>query len=54
MSELVLRSTEKLLRLFGHGIAVVSQPLRELELIWARAQAEDVRQDQAPSGVNLL
>jgi hypothetical protein len=44
MSEIVLRSTEKLLRLFGHGVAVVSQPLRELELIWARAQAEGARQ----------
>lgn len=44
MGEIVLRSTEKLLRLFGHGIAVVSQPLRDLELIWSRAQAEDARQ----------
>jgi hypothetical protein len=49
MSEIVLRSTEKLLRLFGHGIAVVSQPLRELELIWARAQAEDARQERMTS-----
>ena len=51
VGEIVLRSTEKLLRLFGHGIAVVSQPLRDLEVIWARAQAEDARQEQVPSGM---
>jgi hypothetical protein len=46
MAEIVLRSTEKVLRLFGHGVAVVSQPLRELERIWGLAQAEEARQEQ--------
>lgn len=46
VAEIVLRSTEKVLRLFGHGVAVVSQPLRELERIWALAQAEEARQEQ--------
>jgi hypothetical protein len=44
MAELVLRSTELVLRLFGHGVAVVSGPLRELERIWALAQKEEARQ----------
>jgi hypothetical protein len=41
MTEIVLRSAEKVLRLFGHGVAVLSRPNRELERMWQRAQAEE-------------
>lgn len=41
MSEIVLRSTEKVLKLFGHGVAALSGPNRELERMWQRAQAEE-------------
>jgi hypothetical protein len=45
MSEIVLRSTEKLLRLFGHGIAVLSAANEELERISQLALAEDARDE---------
>jgi hypothetical protein len=44
MSEIVIRSTEKVLRLFGHGIAVLSAANSELERIWKLAQVEDTRE----------
>jgi hypothetical protein len=52
MSEIVLRSTEKVLRLFGHGVAVLSGPNRELERMWQRAQAEENKppSSSAPPG----
>ncbi len=41
MGEIVLRSAEKVLRLFGHGIAVLSTAERELQRIWQFAHAEE-------------
>jgi hypothetical protein len=43
-AEIVLKSTEKVLRLFGHGIAILSEATRELERIWACLQTEDARE----------
>ena len=41
MSEIVIKSAEKLLRLFGHGTAMLSQVNQELARIWKLAEAED-------------
>jgi hypothetical protein len=41
MGEIVIRSTEKVLRHFGHGVAVISEANTELERISAIALAED-------------
>jgi hypothetical protein len=43
--EIVLRSTEKVLRQFGHGVAVLGPAFRELEALWQRVQAEEARTD---------
>ncbi len=43
MSEIVLRSTEKLLRRFGHGLAVLSDANSGLERISKIALAEDAQ-----------
>jgi Family of unknown function (DUF5677) len=47
-AEIVLKSTEKLLRLFGHGTAVLSEAYRELDGIWARAQVDDALEAARP------
>ena len=44
MSKIVLRSTEKLLRRFDHGVAVLSEANNVLERIPKRALAEDARE----------
>jgi hypothetical protein len=41
MSEIVIQSTEKVLRLLGHGAAVMSPARSQLEHIWERAQAQE-------------
>jgi hypothetical protein len=41
MSEIVIQSTEKVLRLLGHGTAVMSPARSQLECIWKRAQAQE-------------
>jgi hypothetical protein len=41
MSEIVIQSTEKILRLFRHGTAVMSPARSQLECIWKRAQAQE-------------
>ena len=41
MGEIVIQSAEKLLRLFGHGTATLSQVNQELARIWKLAEAED-------------
>lgn len=43
MGEMVVKSTEEVLRMFGHGVAVISSAGRELERIATLAQAEDER-----------
>jgi Family of unknown function (DUF5677) len=43
MGEMLVRGTEKVLRLLGHGVAVMSAAARELERIAAVGQAEDER-----------
>lgn len=44
MSEIVIRSAEKLLNLFGHGTAMLFEANRELARIWELAAAEDGRE----------
>jgi hypothetical protein len=44
MGEMVVKGTEKVLRLFGHGVAVISNAGRELERIAGLAQAEEERE----------
>ncbi len=44
MSEIVIQSTEKVLRLLGHGTAVISPARSQLEHIWKRAQAREAIQ----------
>lgn len=44
MGEMIVKGTEKVLRLFGHGVSVISDASRELERIAALAQAEEARQ----------
>ena len=46
MGEMIVKGTEKVLRLFGHGIAVISNAGRELDRISALAEAEEKRQGQ--------
>jgi hypothetical protein len=41
MSEIVIQSMEKVLRLLGHAIAVMAPARSKLDLIWMRAQLED-------------
>lgn len=41
MGEIVIQSAEKVLKLLGHGIAVMGPARLQLEQIWARAQAEE-------------
>ncbi len=41
MSEIVIQSTEKVLKLLGHGTAVMSPARSQLEHIWKRAQAQE-------------
>ncbi len=41
MSEIVIQSTEKVLRLLGHGTAVMSPARSRLEFVWKRAQAQE-------------
>jgi hypothetical protein len=41
MSEIVIQSMEKMLRLLGHGIAVMGPARLQLGQIWAQAQAEE-------------
>jgi hypothetical protein len=41
MGEMVVKGTEKVLRLFGHGVAAISAADRELQRIAALASAED-------------
>jgi hypothetical protein len=44
MSEIVIKSTEKVLTLLGHGTAVMSPASAELEKIWKRAEAQEATQ----------
>lgn len=44
MGEMIVKGTEKVLRLFGHGIAVISNASRELDRISALAKAEEEHQ----------
>jgi hypothetical protein len=46
MGEMIVKATEKVLRLFGHGIAVISNAGRELDRISDLAKAEEERQGQ--------
>lgn len=46
MGEMVVKGTEKVLRLFGHGVAAISSAGRELERIATLAQAEEARQSR--------
>jgi hypothetical protein len=41
MSEIVIQSAEKVLRLLGHGAAVMSPARSQLACIWKRAQAQE-------------
>jgi hypothetical protein len=41
MGEIVIRSAEKLLKLFGHSTAMLSDVNVELARIWSLAAAED-------------
>jgi hypothetical protein len=50
MGEMVVKGTDKVLRLFGHGVAVISSASRELDRIATLAQAEEARQSRG--GVN--
>jgi hypothetical protein len=43
MSEIVILSTEKVLRLLGHGTAVMRPASSQLERIWRRVQAQDAK-----------
>jgi len=47
--EIVLRSTEKVLRLFRHGVAVLAPGFKELDQLWQRAQAEETQDTRKPS-----
>ena len=47
MSEIVIQSTEKVLRLLGHGTAVMSPARSQLECIWKRARAEEAIEQAA-------
>lgn len=41
MSEIVIQSTETVLKLLGHGTAVMSPARSQLDQIWKRAQAQE-------------
>jgi Family of unknown function (DUF5677) len=43
MSEIVIQSMEKVLKLLGHGTAVMAPARLQLEHIWKRTQAEEAR-----------
>ena len=43
MSEIVIQAMEKVLTLFGHGMAVMTPARSQLEKTWKRAQAEDAK-----------
>lgn len=50
MSEIVIKSTEKVLRLLGHGTAVMSPASSQLEQIWKRAQTQEAMQQAVDRG----
>jgi hypothetical protein len=54
MSELLLQSTEKVLRRCGHGVAVLSEANRELVRIAKVAMEEDARRQGASMNKKVI
>jgi Family of unknown function (DUF5677) len=53
MGEMIVKGTEKVLRLLGHGVAVISSAGRELERIAELTQAEETRRTRQHVGQTL-